>query len=184
MASSTLAGYRKILDSIWRPAVGTVQLLCVRHSTLLNVVSRETWIKKTYNNSISALRRAFAFGYRNHPETFNPACALKGIRLGPRDRPKPDPFRIFEAEALIAGIHRDWGEAQGNYDEFRFFTGLRPSEEIALQVQDYDAAFGTLAISKACVMGVDKDCTKTRQDRVIQLCPRAIGGARAPAQTA
>jgi hypothetical protein len=23
------------------------------------------------------------------------------------------------------------GEAQGNYDEFRFFTGLRPSEEMA-----------------------------------------------------
>ena len=32
----------------------------------------------------------------------------------------------------LAAIHRDWGEAQGNYDEFRFFTGLRPSEEIAL----------------------------------------------------
>jgi hypothetical protein len=26
----------------------------------------------------------------------------------------------------IAAIHRDWGEAQGNYDEFRFFTSLRP----------------------------------------------------------
>jgi hypothetical protein len=33
---------------------------------------------------------------------------------------------------LIAALHRDWGEAQGNCDELRFFTGLRPSEEIEL----------------------------------------------------
>jgi hypothetical protein len=46
-----------------------------------------------------------------------------------KDRPRPDPFRIQDAEKLIAQIHRDWGEAQGNYDEFRFFTGLRPSEQ-------------------------------------------------------
>jgi hypothetical protein len=31
---------------------------------------------------------------------------------------------MHEAEVLIAAIHRDWGEAQGHYDEFRFFTGL------------------------------------------------------------
>src|SRR5688500_18815247 len=48
------------------------------------------------------------------------------------DRPNIDPFSMHDAETLIAAIHRDWGEAQGNYDEFRFFTGLRPSEEIAL----------------------------------------------------
>ena len=30
---------------------------------------------------------------------------------------------------LIAGIRKDWGEAQANYDEFRFFTGFRPSEK-------------------------------------------------------
>lgn len=58
-----------------------------------------------------------------------------------------------EAEALIAAIHQDWGEAQGNYDEFRFFTGLRPSEQIALVVEDFDAARGTLYVTKACVDG-------------------------------
>jgi hypothetical protein len=43
---------------------------------------------------------------------------------------------MHDAETLIAAIHRDWREAQGNYDEFRFFTGLRPSEEIALVLND------------------------------------------------
>ena len=169
MAASTLRGYQRILDITWRPAIGPLLFLQVPFSTLTKVAdANKAWGKKTYNNNIGALRRAFAFGYRNHPEAFNPAWALKGARLGPREQPKPDPFRIFEAEALIAGIHREWGEAQGNYDEFRFFTGLRPSEEIALLVQDYDPALGTLTVSKACVFGINKDCTKTRQDRVIQ----------------
>lgn len=47
-----------------------------------------------------------------------------------------DPFAVDEAARLIAAIHGDWGEAQGNYDEFRFFTGRQPSEEIALLISD------------------------------------------------
>jgi integrase len=38
--------------------------------------------KKTYNNAISALRRAFEFGFQDHPEQFNPARALKSARGG------------------------------------------------------------------------------------------------------
>lgn len=99
---------------------------------------------KTYNNAISALRRAFDFGYLNYPDRRDPAAALKCARLGRRDRPPIDPFSIQDAEVFIAALHRDWGEAQGDYDELRFFTGLRPSEEIALVVTDYDAGHGVL----------------------------------------
>jgi integrase len=120
------------------------------------------------------LRRAFKFGYRDHPELHDPARQLKGARIQRKDRPVIDPFTIHEAETLIAALHRDWGEAQGNYDEFRFFTGLRPSEQIALVVADFDAARGTLSITKARVNGHDKDATKTGEDRRVELCPRAL----------
>jgi integrase len=130
--------------------------------------------KKTYNNSISALRRAFDFGYLDYPKRRDPAAALKRSRRSKKDRPSIDPFSIQDAEVLIAALHRDWGEFQGNYDELRFFTGLRPSEEIALVVTDYDAAHGVLRITKARVGGLDKDVTKTGEDRRIVLCPRAI----------
>src|SRR5262249_52880063 len=123
---------------------------------------------------VSVLRRAFAFGYRDHPLRTNPACALRCARITRRDRPRVDPFRIQEAEALIAALHQDWGEAQGNYDEFRFFTGLRPSEQIALRIRDYDALHDRLSVSKARVYGVDQDGTKTGVDRWVQLCPRAL----------
>src|SRR5215471_4589266 len=78
-----------------------------------------------------------------------------------------------DAETLIAAIHRDWGEAQGNYDEFRFFTGLRPSEQIALVTTDLDVENGTISVTKARVCGVDRSQTKTGEDRRVKLCPRA-----------
>jgi integrase len=172
---ATVTGYRKALNAIWRPKLGALPFLQVRYSTLLKIALQyKTWSKKTYNNKISVLRRAFEFGYRDHPEHPNPAWGLKGARMRRRDLPRIDPFRIQDAEALIAAIHRDWGEPQGNFHEFRFFTGLRPSEEIALNVQDFDAAQGILSVTKARVYGVDKNTTKTREDRVVQLCPRAI----------
>ena len=52
---------------------------------------------------------------------------------------------------------------------------MRPSEQIALLVSDYDAARGTLDVTKARVDDTDKDSTKTGDDRRIVLCPRAIG---------
>jgi integrase len=173
MEAVTVSGYRKILDGIWRPALNTQKLLKVEHTALVKIADSHDWSRKTYNNAISALRVAFEFGFRDHPQHHNPAAVLKCIRIRKRDR-LVDPFRIHEAEQLIAAIHLDWGEAQGNYDEFRFFTGLRPSEQIALLTSDYDPNLGTLRITKARVAGIDKDCTKTGEDRFVTLCPRAL----------
>jgi integrase len=103
--------------------------------------------KKTYNNGISPLRCAFDFGYKDHPELRNPAEGLDSLRIKRQDRPKVDPFSIREAETLIAAIHYYWGEAQGNYDEFRFFTGLRPYAPLAFLASPED----DLASSEATV---------------------------------
>ncbi len=91
-----------------------------------------------------------------------------------KDRPPVAPFTIQEAESLMSRLHVDWGEAIGNYDEFRFFTGLRPSEQIALLVTDYDARRAVLSVTKARVLRRDKDRTKTQEDRDVELCPRAL----------
>jgi hypothetical protein len=41
-------------------------------------------------------------------------------------------------------------------------------------VSDCDLAKGTIAVTKARVMARDKDRTKTSEDRIVQLCPRAL----------
>jgi len=173
MEAITVAGYRKILGGVWRPTIGHRNFLHITHSELVSIADSHAWSRKTYNNAISALRVAFEFGFRDHPQHHNPASMLRCVRIRKRDR-VIDPFRIDEAERLIAAIRQDWGEVQANYDAFRFFTGLRPSEEIALLVSDYDAVNGTLRVTKARVAGKDKNCTKTGEDRVVTLCPRAI----------
>jgi integrase len=174
MAPITVSSYRRVLNAFWRPKIGEIPFLGIRYSMLVRIADEAPWSKKTYNNAISVLRRAFKFGYRDHPERHDPTVGLKSARIRKKDRAAIDPFSIQAAEALIAAIHQDWGEAQGNYDEFRFFTGLRPSEQIALVVSDFDPAQRTLTISKARVGGIDKDSTKTGEDRRIELCPRAL----------
>jgi hypothetical protein len=53
-------------------------------------------------------------------------------------------------------------------------VGKWPSEQIALVVSDFDVARGTLSGTKARVAGIDKDSTKTGEDRRMVLCPRAL----------
>jgi integrase len=173
LAPVTLKSHRQILDHVWRPALGRLPFLAVQYSMMVKVADSHCWNKKTYNNAISALRRAFAFGYLDYPDRIDPATRLRSAKMGKKDRPRIDPFSIQDAEVFIAALHQDWGEAHGNYEEFRFFTGLRPSEEIALTMNDYDRVNGVLSVTKARVDGIDKDCTKTGDDRRIKLCPRA-----------
>jgi integrase len=174
LAAATFSSYRRVLNGVWRPVLRKSPFHQVRYSRLVTIADRKPWSKKTYNNAISILRRAFEFGYRNHPEQHNPARSLRSARLRKKDRPRIDPFCMQDAETLIAAIHRDWGEAQGNYDEFRFFTGMRPSEAIALVLSDLDLVNGIVSVNKARVAGVDRCQTKTGEDRRITLCPRAL----------
>lgn len=86
-----------------------------------------------------------------------------------------DPFTIQEGELIIAASHEEFGLAHGNYEEFRFFTGLRHSEQIALTVHDCDLGAGKISINKAVVYRKEKNRTKTGVDREITLCGRALG---------
>ena len=174
LAFVTAQGYRKLLAQIWRPEIGPRIFDEIRYSELAKIANAYQWSKKTYNNAISVVRCAFDYGYRDHPEKHNPASGLTCLRMTKKDRPVIAPFTIQEAESLISRLHADWGEAIGNYDEFRFFTGLRPSEQIALLVTDYDASRAALSVTKARVLRRDKDRTKTQEDSDVELCPRAL----------
>jgi integrase len=71
---ATVESYRKILDSVWRPAIGKDVFEGVKYSTLIQIVDRKRYTsRKTRNNVVSALRCAFEFGYRDHPELRVPA---------------------------------------------------------------------------------------------------------------
>lgn len=179
MAFSTLASYERILNRTWRPKLGEREFLSVKHSDLLAIAVQHGWkTKKTYNNRLSPLRGAFAHEYKDHPELHNPAEQLDDFRIHAIDRPEIDPFYVEEAESIIADMHCEFGQAMGNFDEFRFFTGLRQSEQIGLQIQKCDLANSTITISEVVVCGRGKNRTKTNVNRVVELCPRALGVLR------
>src|SRR5262249_11245329 len=90
MAAATVNSYRKILNTIWRPQIGHLTFQRVRYSQLIAIADGHDWSKKTYNNSISALKRAFAFGYRDRPLHEDPARHLRCVRLRKSDRPRID----------------------------------------------------------------------------------------------
>ena len=174
LAFATVESYRKILKHHVQPHIGANAFAAVQFSKLEEIANRHQGSKKTFNNVVSAIRGAWRYGYKDLSRQRDPALGLECVRIPKREQPKPDPFNIDDAEILIKAIAADWGEAQGNYDEFRFFTGLRPSEEIALNWADVDFDSGELAVNKARVMGRDKSETKNYEDRVIELCPRAL----------
>lgn len=192
MAYSTLGSYQQILESMWRPRIGEDVFEEVIYSRLQSVVANyaartaitpkagtpgqdvEPLSKKTYNNIVSAIRCAFEFGYKDYPEKHNPALRLKTLRITKKDKEPPDPFTIQEGEIVIARSHREFGEAHGNYEEFRFFTALRPSEQFALKIGDCDLASGKIRVQRARVRRREKNRTKTNENREIELCGRAL----------
>ena len=172
LTRETMEEYRRILNRCWRPALGPLPFLSITYSMLVKIADGASWSTKTYNNALRCVKGAFAFGGRDHAGYHNPAALLQFAKN--KRRRRPDPFSVQDAERLIRALHADWGEAQGNFDELRFFTGLRPCEEIALRVGDYDRANGLLNITKTRVRGRQRSTTKNGRDRSIELCPRAI----------
>src|ERR1700736_1083851 len=77
MAAATVRSYRKILDFVWRPKIGHLIFSQVRYSRLVAIADGHRWSKKTYNNTISVLKRAFEFGYRDRPFHENPCDPQK-----------------------------------------------------------------------------------------------------------
>ena len=174
LAFATVESYRKILKRHIQADHGTKAFAGITFSSLEEVVNKIGGTKKTFNNVVSAVRQAWDYGYKDLPKKPNPALGLSGVRIPKREQPKPDPFSIDDAEARIAKTLELWGEDQADYEEFRFFSGVRPSEEIALIWPDFDQSRGELEVSKARVMAHDKDEPKNYEPRTIELCPRAL----------
>jgi hypothetical protein len=83
------------LNGISRPELGAKRFLDVRYSTLVQISDRSEWSKKSYNNALNVLPRAFKFGYRDQTD---PTREMKGARIQSKDRPDHQTGTISSAE--------------------------------------------------------------------------------------
>ena len=170
--NSTLKGYRAAV-SFWKSTIGAKPIRSVVHSDILTALSTEPdWTGKTRNNKTSVLRLALLLALRDGVITSNP---IEGLESAPHQRPEPDPFTVEEAEAIIAGLAKHYNPEISRYFGFKFYTGLRTSESLALQWSSVDWRKKIISVSEAIVLGEHKDNTKTNQVRQIQLNSRAEG---------
>jgi integrase len=174
MAPITVSSYRRVLNTFWRPKIGAMPFLAVRYSMLVRIADEALWSKKTYNNAISVLRRAIKFEYHDHPDRHDPTLALKSARIRkerPRDhRTFHHPGRRGNHLSHPSGLGR--GSRKLRRVQILHWTatvraGRPPRVGFRPDARHPDEQQSTRG-------GIDKDSTKTGEDRRIELCPRAL----------
>lgn len=168
-ADSTRVSYERILEGHWYEPIGDKDINAIRRSDVDAVLMGLS--AKTRNNVLIPCRGVFAYadddGALQGP---SPVAKVKNAKV---QRDEPDPFEPDEVRAILADLHRRADPQDADYFEFAFFTGLRASEQIALEWRDYDRARGLIRVRRARVWAKDKIRTKTGTARNIELLEAA-----------
>lgn len=128
---------------------------------------------KTINNYVTVLRRAIDLAVANRAIDDN---LVRHVQHRKQQLPFPDPFTRDEVEAVVAHMTSEYPAGVANFVEFKFFTGLRPSEVAALRWSDVELEAQRIHVHRAIVQGLEKATTKTNTAE--QPSP---GGSHAPA---
>jgi integrase len=175
-AFSTRKGYRVACDW-WTQHIGAKPLKALKHSDILAALATEpAWSGKTRNNKTSVLRLVLELAMRDGVISSSP---IEGLESAEHQRRPPDPFDRDEAETIISGLRKHYGEEIANYFGFKFYTGLRTSESLAIKWDAIDFRRQEMLVSEAIVLGEHKTSTKTHQARLVHLNSRAMEFLRA-----
>lgn len=175
---STIKGYRKVLNNVWSPEIGNMDVDLIRKSDIRRVINKRNWQSaKTFANALSPMKGVFALAVEDEWIVKSPAIGFKAPKW---QKPPPDPLTADERSAVLESMDPDYL----NYFEFAFGCGMRPSEIMALKWGSLDFVNGLISVSEARVEGVDKG-TKSHETRVIPMMPmvkRALLRQRAVSQ--
>jgi integrase len=165
LAHSTLADYTQSLDSKhftdWHP----LHLPAIDFRKLKAKLATLPAHPKTFNNLASVLRMVLEYGWSAKllREQLHEQITFRRLA-----KPEPDPLALDEVDQVLAKMRPEGV----TFYEFAFFTGLRPSEQIALQWQNVDLRRGTVVVREAITRSKRKG-TKTGQIRTVELTARA-----------
>ena len=174
LAQSTYIYNKRAIERILIPAFGNI---CVDELTADDIYEwadhyGKKVITNTLSNILSPLKVSLDLAVLEKKITENP---LKGITVYGLPKAnkldKHDPFDKDDIKKLLSN-----GDEFSNYIRFAIFTGLRPSEQIALTWQDYSETMKTIRVDKGFAdLDYEVSGLKTPAAyRVIHLSPTAI----------
>ena len=178
---STLTGYRRIVENILVPRIGTVRLRDFDRGAVKDLVATfgADVSAKRINNVLGPLRGALDEALHDELIAANP---LTGFRVKRRagvataEAEDVDPFSPAEVQAILAACDLDQIR---NYVQFAFASGLRTSELIALCWSDVDLKAGTVSVRRAWVMGKMKVPKTKSGRRTVELVKPALEALKA-----
>jgi integrase len=184
---STLDIYKRHMKAYWRPVFNNLLPARISHEMILGRLSdlasdkvdddgkvTEGLGRKTQNNIMIPLRGVFGLICRPPSQLANPTEGIDNLK---NQKAEPDPFEPEEVEKILSVMRAKEGDELADYFEFSFFTGLRPSEQVALCWADVDLKAKTVMVRRVRVLAKDKDRTKTHVARVVELNDRADAAA-------
>lgn len=171
LSSTTLTEYENALARYFLPVYGDRPIRSITYEELaLYMAGLDIRAAKTFNNIMTPLRGVFEYAMRTGKVTTDVTRDIKSRR---GQKPLPDPLTTEEVELVLDHVLSKYGAQWHNYFEFAFFSGCRPSEQIALLWTSMDMRQGQARIERARVRATDKD-TKTHTARDINLLTRAM----------
>lgn len=169
ITAGTRREYRKSIDRHLVPRIGSVRLVDLRKTDCkrLQAELAEALSAKSVNNTLIPLRRMLADALEDDAIDRDPMANVPSLRVQTEE---PDPLTPDEAATVLAAL--PGGQVRNLY-RFALWTGMRPSELIALEWGDVDLRSGVVRVRRARVRGEVKATKTAAGRRDVLLLPEA-----------
>jgi integrase len=171
LAATTIKEYRNTLNKHFLPAFGQTQISAITYDELsTHMAAMAIKSPRTFNNVMIPARQVFAHAMKTKKLAED---VTRDINSRKSTKPAPDPLDTEEIGLVLAHLRAHCDEQWLNYFEFAFFSGIRPSEQIALKWGNVDFRREQVRIDAARVRAIDKG-PKTHSIRDIDLQEQAL----------
>ncbi|MGQ2992730.1 Arm DNA-binding domain-containing protein [Variovorax sp.] len=164
---STLHHYEQTVGAVYLDSVRETRIDVLDFRAIMQLTAQLPANAKTFNNFATVLRQIleYAFKAKLIREPLH-----EHVLMRRRQKAQPDPLTLPEAMSVLDSMASDRARL---YYDVALFTGLRPSEQIALRWRNVNLARGQLTVTTALTRGKEKD-TKTGVVRTLELTDRAL----------
>lgn len=171
LKASTKSMYKRQIDLFWKKHLADKPIADYVHSDIVAALKLGTWKSgKSRNNQLSIIKSVFEAARRDRLITVNPCDEIERAAY---QKPHPDPFSLDEVKMILAFVQAHYDPQIWNYEQTKFFTGMRTSEIIALKWSDVDFVSKYAMVRKGLVYEETGD-VKTSVARKVRLNSMAL----------